>query len=114
MPVKQIQKGIRKNNIDTDLRRASTSVIQQFLQENTSKFLPHKYLKGSTHAMKEIGLQRYEAFAGTGQESKISVNILEAMYISYSAGPLWSPESANLAQHSLPDTVRKPQKKNVE
>lgn len=58
VPVEQIAEGIkhgvRKVNIDTDLRLASTGAIRRHLAQNTSNFDPRKYLKASTDAMYEI------------------------------------------------------------
>ncbi len=92
VPVEQIQEGIRhgvrKVNIDTDLRLASTGAIRQFLAENPSEFDPRKYLKVSTQAMKEICLNRYDAFGCAGQGSKIPSSSLEVMFKRYESGEL--------------------------
>jgi fructose-bisphosphate aldolase class II len=92
VPVEQIQEGIkhgvRKVNIDTDLRLASTGAIRRFLAENPSEFDPRKYLAVATKAMKQICLERYEAFGTSGQASKINVLSLEKMFIRYEAGEL--------------------------
>lgn len=65
VPVEQIVEGIkhgvRKVNIDTDLRLASTGAIRQFLAENPSEFDPRKYLKASVQAMQDLCMARYEA-----------------------------------------------------
>jgi fructose-bisphosphate aldolase class II len=92
VPVSEIQEGIkhgvRKVNIDTDLRMASTGAVRKFLAENPSNFDPRKFLKASTEAMKEICKARYEAFGCAGQASKIRVISLEEMYKKYAAGEL--------------------------
>ena len=92
VPVAEIQEGIRhgvrKGNIDTDLRLASTGAIRRFLAQNTSEFDPRKYLAVATKAMKEICLARYEAFGTAGQASKIKVLSLEAMFKRYEKGEL--------------------------
>ncbi|UYM14980.1 class II fructose-bisphosphate aldolase [Endozoicomonas euniceicola] len=92
VPVEQIQEGIRhgvrKVNIDTDLRLASTGAIRRFLQENTSEFDPRKYLTVATRAMKDICLQRYQAFETAGNASKIRALSLESMFNLYSKGNL--------------------------
>ncbi|MRI32349.1 fructose-bisphosphate aldolase class II [Endozoicomonas sp. OPT23] len=92
VPVEQIQEGIRhgvrKVNIDTDLRLASTGAIRKFLAENPSEFDPRKYFAVATQAMKEICLNRYEAFGCAGQGSKIRSSSLEVMYQRYSSGEL--------------------------
>ena len=92
VPVKEIQEGIkhgvRKVNIDTDLRLASTGAIRRFLGTNKSEFDPRKYLTVATKAMKDICVARYEGFGTAGQASKIKVISLDKMFERYSAGEL--------------------------
>jgi fructose-bisphosphate aldolase, class II len=92
VPVKEIVEGIkhgvRKVNIDTDLRLASTGAIRRFLAQNKAEFDPRKYLAVATKAMKEICLARYEAFGTAGQASKIKVLSLDAMTARYNKGEL--------------------------
>ena len=77
--VKGIKSGVRKVNIDTDLRMASTGSVRKHLSENPSNFDPRKFLKESTKAMKEICKARYEAFGCAGQADKIKPVSLEGM-----------------------------------
>lgn len=95
VPLEEIQEGIkhgvRKVNIDTDLRLASTGAIRRYLAKNPSQFDPRKYLAESTKAMSEICKIRYEAFGTNGQASKISVHSLEKMTERYLSGEL-TPE----------------------
>ena len=86
--VEGIKHGVRKINIDTDLRLSSTGATRRFLAENPSEFDPRKYLAAATQAMKDICLARYESFGCTGQASKIKPLGLEAMFGRYSAGEL--------------------------
>jgi len=83
VPVEEIQEGIkhgvRKVNIDTDLRMASTGAVRKHLAENKSNFDPRKFLKASTAAMMEICKARYEAFGCAGHASKIKPVSLEKM-----------------------------------
>lgn len=92
VPVEQIVEGIkhgvRKVNIDTDLRLASTGAIRKFLAENPSEFDPRKYLKASVQAMQEICIARYEAFGTAGNASKIKALSLDAMFDRYQSGEL--------------------------
>jgi fructose-bisphosphate aldolase class II len=92
VPLSEIQEGIRhgvrKVNIDTDLRLASTASIRRFLAENKSEFDPRKYLSESLKAMKDIVVERYEAFGTAGNASKIRVISLEDMFAQYEAGKL--------------------------
>ena len=92
VPVEEIQEGIkpgvRKINIDTDLRLASTGAIRRYLVKNPSEFDPRKYLQEAKKAMSDIVKARYEAFGCEGQASKIKVIGLEVMAGRYSVGEL--------------------------
>jgi len=81
--VKGIKSGVRKVNIDTDLRMASTGSIRRHLQENPSNFDPRKFYKEATNAMKEICKARFEAFGSAGNADKIKVKSLEEMISFY-------------------------------
>lgn len=87
VPVEQlvdaIKHGVRKINIDTDLRLASTGAIRQFLNENPAEFDPRKYLAKSIDAMKSVCLERYTAFGSAGNASKIRPISLEKMVEYY-------------------------------
>jgi len=86
--VQGIKSGVRKVNIDTDLRMASTGAIRKFLAENKKEFDPRKFLIASTKAMKDICKARYEAFGTAGNASKIQVLSLEQMTTRYAKGEL--------------------------
>ncbi|MCH8498252.1 MAG: fructose-bisphosphate aldolase class II [Marinobacter sp.] len=86
--VEGIKYGVRKVNIDTDLRLASTGAIRRFLAQNTAEFDPRKYLKESVKAMTEICVARYEAFGTAGNASKIKPLSLDAMADRYEKGEL--------------------------
>ncbi len=92
VPVEQIAEGIkhgvRKVNIDTDLRLASTGAIRRFLANNPSEFDPRKYLQETIKEMKAICIARYEAFGTAGNASKIKPRSLEAMYLESDSGRL--------------------------
>jgi fructose-bisphosphate aldolase class II len=92
VPLKEIQEGIkhgvRKVNIDTDLRMASTGAIRKYLHDKPSDFDPRKYLKAATVAMKGICKERYEAFGTAGNASKIKAINLEDMFKRYTSGEL--------------------------
>lgn len=83
-----IKHGVRKVNIDTDLRLASTGAIRRNLKENPSNFDPRKYLAASVQAMKDICVARYEAFGTAGNASKIKAVSLEEMFQRYASGEL--------------------------
>ncbi|NNJ90206.1 MAG: fructose-bisphosphate aldolase class II [Gammaproteobacteria bacterium] len=82
--VEGIKHGVRKVNIDTDLRMASTGSVRKHLMDNPSNFDPRKFLKVSTQGMMEICKARYEAFGCAGHASKIKVKSLETMIDFYS------------------------------
>jgi fructose-bisphosphate aldolase class II len=86
--VEGIKHGVRKVNIDTDLRMASTGAVRKFLAENRSEFDPRKFLIASTKAMQEICRLRYEAFGSAGQAAKIKPIDLEKMAAKYAKGEL--------------------------
>ncbi len=86
--VEGIRHGVRKVNIDTDLRMASTGAVRKFLVENPKEFDPRKFLAASTKAMKQICKARYEAFGTAGKASKIRALSLETMFQRYEKGEL--------------------------
>ena len=90
VPVEEIQEGIRhgvrKVNIDTDLRLASTGAARKFLAENKSEFDPRKFLIPTLIAMRDIVIARLEAFGAAGQISNIvKIYTLEEMSDRYEA-----------------------------
>jgi len=92
VPVEEIQEGIRhgvrKINIDTDIRLAMTAAIRKFLRENPSKFDPRDYLKPAMLAAKAICKERYQQFGCAGMASKIKPLPLEVVARKYQTGEL--------------------------
>ena len=86
--VEGIKHGVRKVNIDTDLRLASTGAIRRFMAQHPAEFDPRKYLAASTLAMRDIVIARYEAFGSAGMASKIKPVSLDAMANKYLKGEL--------------------------
>jgi fructose-bisphosphate aldolase class II len=86
--VEGIKHGVRKVNIDTDLRMASTGAVRKHLVENPKNFDPRKFLKASTDAMRDICKARYEAFGTAGNASKIKAISLDDMTARYTSGEL--------------------------
>ncbi len=86
--VEGIKHGVRKVNIDTDLRMASTGSIRRHLDANKSNFDPRKFLAEATTGMTEICKARYEAFGTAGNASKIKAQSLEIMFDRYASGEL--------------------------
>lgn len=92
VPVEQIcegiKHGVRKVNIDTDLRLASTGAIRRFMAENPAEFDPRKFLSVATKAMTDICIARYEAFGTSGNASKMKAISLFDMANKYAKGEL--------------------------
>jgi fructose-bisphosphate aldolase class II len=92
VPIEEIQLGIkhgvRKVNIDTDIRLAMTAAVRKFLNENKSHFDPRDFLKPARAAAKAICKQRYEQFNCVGQGSKIKAVDLSRMAEKYAKGEL--------------------------
>jgi len=87
VPVEEIQRGIksgvRKINIDTDIRLAMTGAIRQALAKDPSEFDPRKYFALATKAARGICKQRFEAFGCAGQADRIKPLSLESMAKRY-------------------------------
>ena len=92
VPVEEIQKaighGVRKINIDTDIRLAMTAAIRRHMAQNPSHFDPRDYLKPAREAAKVICKARYEQFGCAGQASKIKAVSMVDMAARYKAGQL--------------------------
>ncbi len=92
VPVEEIAKGIkmgvRKVNIDTDLRLAATGQVRKYLTENPAGFDPRGFLKPATEAMTKVCVERYELFGAAGQASKIKPISLKEMAARYASGEL--------------------------
>jgi fructose-bisphosphate aldolase, class II len=87
VPVEEIQRGIksgvRKINIDTDIRLAMTGAIRKALAKDPSEFDPRKYLTAATKAAREICKLRFEAFGCAGHADRIKPLSMDAMAKRY-------------------------------
>ena len=81
--VEAIKHGVRKINIDTDLRLASTGAMRRMMAEKPSEFDPRKFFSATVDAMKQICIDRYEAFGTAGNADKIRPISLEKMVSHY-------------------------------
>ena len=81
--VEAIKHGVRKINIDTDLRLASTGAMRRMMAEKPSEFDPRKFFAATVEAMKQICVDRYEAFGTAGNADKIRPISLEKMVSRY-------------------------------
>ena len=87
VPVEQIQEGIRngvrKINIDTDIRIAMTGAVRRLLNVDRREFDPRKFLTQATAAAQEICRSRFEAFGSAGQAGRIKPVSLDKMADRY-------------------------------
>ncbi len=92
VPVEEIQKaiqfGVRKINIDTDIRLAMTGAVRKFLHENPDKFDAREWLKPARAAAQAICKQRYIEFGCAGQAGKIKGETLQVVAAKYAKGEL--------------------------
>ncbi|MBG9388831.1 class II fructose-bisphosphate aldolase [Caenimonas aquaedulcis] len=92
VPVEEIQEaikfGVRKINIDTDIRLAMTAAVRKFLAENPDKFDAREWLKPAREAAKKICKQRYIEFGCEGQAPKIKAHSLQVVAAKYAEGAL--------------------------
>jgi fructose-bisphosphate aldolase class II len=92
VPVKEIQEaikhGVRKINIDTDIRLAMTGAVRKFLAEHPEKFDAREWLKPAREAARLICKQRYLEFGCEGQGTKIKGDSLQVVAAKYAKGEL--------------------------
>ena len=92
VPVSEIQEaikyGVRKINIDTDIRLAMTAAVRKFLAENPEKFDAREWLKPAREAAYKICKQRYIEFGCEGQAPKIKPVTLAEVARRYASGEL--------------------------
>ena len=92
VPVAEIQKaiqfGVRKINIDTDIRLAMTAACRKFLAENPDKFDARDWLKPAREAAKQLVKARYIEFGCEGQGAKVRGDTLSVVAARYSKGEL--------------------------
>lgn len=92
VPIEEIQEGIkngvRKINIDTDIRLAMTAAVRRYLVENPGKFDPRDFLKPAREAAMLLCKARFVAFGSAGQADRIKPMTLEKMADRYQQGAL--------------------------
>ena len=90
VPVEEIQEGIRhgvrKVNIDSDIRLVSTGAMRRAMAEKPDEFDPRKFFAAATKAIRELCRSRYEAFGSAGHGSRIAARTLDEMANAYQAG----------------------------
>ena len=92
VPIEEIQEaikyGVRKINIDTDIRLAMTGAVRKFMAENPDKFDAREWLKPAREAAKEVCKARYLQFGCEGQGAKIKPQGLDEIAQRYARGEL--------------------------
>jgi fructose-bisphosphate aldolase class II len=92
VPVEEIQEaikhGVRKINIDTDIRLAMTGAVRKFLAENPEKFDAREWLKPAREAAYKVCKERYLQFGCEGQAGKIKAVALDEVARRYASGQL--------------------------
>ena len=92
VPIAEIQEaikyGVRKINIDTDIRLAMTGAVRKFHAENPDKFDMRDWMKPAREAAMAICKQRYQEFGCEGQGSKIKPIPLSVIAEQYLSGAL--------------------------
>ena len=92
VPVEEIQKaikfGVRKINIDTDIRLAMTGAVRKYMVQNPDKFDMRDWLKPAREAAKQICKQRYLEFGCEGPAGKIKGYSLSVVAGQYARGEL--------------------------
>ncbi|MFO1319112.1 MAG: class II fructose-bisphosphate aldolase [Burkholderiales bacterium] len=92
VPIEEIQEGIRhgvrKVNIDTDIRLAMTGAMRRSMAEHPEEFDPRAFLKAATAAARAICKARFEAFGSAGRAAQIRTIPLERMAQRYVSGEL--------------------------
>ncbi|KAB7643745.1 class II fructose-bisphosphate aldolase [Polymorphobacter fuscus] len=86
--VRGIKMGVRKINIDTDLRLAGAAEFRRIAATAPAEFDPRKFTAAAMTAMTAICRDRFEAFGTAGRASRIKVIPMAAMAKRYASGAL--------------------------
>ena len=81
--VEGIRHGVRKVNIDTDIRLAMTGAMRREMARAPAEFDPRQFLKAATQAARDLCKERFEAFGCAGQAPRIQPLPLEKMAARY-------------------------------
>lgn len=92
VPIADIQEGIRhgvrKVNIDTDIRLAMTAAMRRTMKKNAWEFDPRKFLQAAMDEIKKVCIERFEAFDCAGRAPVIRPIDLDTMAQRYRTGAL--------------------------
>ena len=81
--VEGIRHGVRKVNIDTDIRLAMTGAMRRAMAQDPAEFDPRKFFKDATVAARGVCKARFEAFGCAGQAPRIKPIALDKMAARY-------------------------------
>jgi fructose-bisphosphate aldolase class II len=81
--VEGIRHGVRKVNIDTDIRLAMTGAMRRAMAKDPAEFDPRKFFKEAMLAAKALCHERQQAFGCAGQAERIKPVPLEKMAARY-------------------------------
>ncbi|HET9734598.1 MAG TPA: class II fructose-bisphosphate aldolase [Burkholderiales bacterium] len=81
--VEGIRHGVRKINIDTDIRLAMTGAMRRAMAKDPGEFDPRKFLKDATAAARDLCKERFTSFGCAGQAPRIKPVPLEKMAARY-------------------------------
>ena len=84
--VEGIRHGVRKVNIDTDIRLAMTGAMRRAMADDPGEFDPRKFLKEAMLAARALCKVRFEAFGCAGHAPRIRPVPLEKMAARYAKG----------------------------
>jgi fructose-bisphosphate aldolase class II len=86
--VKGIKHGVRKVNIDTDIRLAMTAALRKKMAESPEEFDPRVLFTVAIAEAQKVCKDRFEAFGSAGYASKIKTITMDNMAKRYSKGEL--------------------------
>jgi fructose-bisphosphate aldolase, class II len=86
--VEGIKHGVRKVNIDTDIRLAMTGAMRKFMAEHPGEFDPRKPLTAAKNAARDLCKERFAAFGSAGQAARLNAIGMEKMAARYASGEL--------------------------
>ncbi len=86
--VEGIRHGVRKVNIDTDIRLSMTAAMRKKMHDSPEEFDPRVFFKAAIAAAKQVCKDRFEAFGSAGRAGQIKVIHLDKMAARYLRGEL--------------------------
>ena len=83
-----IRHGVRKVNIDTDIRLAMTAAMRRAMNKNKGEFDPRKFMQAAMEETKKVCIERFEAFGSAGKAARVRPIELDRMAQRYQSGEL--------------------------